>query len=63
MFEWNDLKRRDKLIGHYLRYPGMLVVILEGIVEGRIYISVLYFKNLTGCGVSELLGDEGTCLR
>ena len=36
---WNYLKRRrDKLIGHNIRHPGILMLMLEGMVEGKNWV-------------------------
>ena len=36
---WNSLKRRrDKLIGHNVRHPGMLLLLLKGKVEGKNWV-------------------------
>ena len=53
---WNSLKRRrDKLIGHNVRHPGILLLLLEGKVEGKNWVGrhrVPYIKQIVqdvGC--------------
>ena len=57
---WETLtKRRDRLVGHILRHPGIVGLMMEGMVEGangRGRPSLQYIKQIAG--VCQIRGGE-----